>query len=263
MNKGVTLGQYLPGDSFIHRLDPRIKILLTIVFMVTIFYVDGFLGYGAMLLGVSAIVVVADIPLKRLIRGLRPILWILIITFIINVLTTPGQPKWTFWIFKISESGLYKALFIAIRIMMLVVGTSVLTLTTSPMALTDGLEALLKPLSVIRFPVHALSMMISIALRFIPTLFDEADKIVRAQKARGADFESGNILSRAKAMIPLMVPLFLNAFHRAEELGTAMEARCYRGGEGRTRLNPLRLKRCDLITLTAVTAGLVMIAYLL
>lgn len=263
MNKGVTLGQYLPGDSFIHRLDPRIKILLTIVFMVTIFYVDGFLGYGAMLLGVAAIVVVADIPLKRLIRGLRPILWILIITFIINVLTTPGQPKWTFWIFKISESGLYKALFIAIRIMMLVVGTSVLTLTTSPMALTDGLEALLKPLSVIRFPAHALSMMISIALRFIPTLFDEADKIVRAQKARGADFESGNILSRAKAMIPLMVPLFLNAFHRAEELGTAMEARCYRGGEGRTRLNPLRLKRCDLITLTAATAGLVMIAYLL
>lgn len=249
MSDRVTIGQYISADTPIHHLDSRVKILLTIAYIVSVFLIETYLGYLAAFSMVMGVMFLGQVPAKRLFKGLRPLFAIVLLTFIINVLTTPGNVVASFWIFTITDAGLSKAVFIAIRIMLLVLGTSLLTFTTSPLALTDGLEALMKPLKVIRFPAHELAMMISIALRFIPTLFDESDKIMRAQKARGADFESGNILRRAKAMIPLMVPLFLNAFHRAEELGTAMEARCYRGGAGRTRLNPLNLTRRDVLVL--------------
>lgn len=258
----VTIGQYLQGDSFVHRLDPRVKILLTLLFMVIVFFVDTMVGYIPLFLYVAAIIYVAEIPVKSLIRGLKPILMIVVLTFIINLLTTPGQLLTKIWFLEITREGIEKSIFIAVRIVLLVMGTSLMTLTTSPIAMTDGLESLMTPLKVIRFPAHELAMMISIALRFIPTLFQEAEKIMKAQKARGADFESGNILNRAKAMIPLMVPLFINAFHRAEELATAMEARCYRGGKGRTRLNPLQMQTIDWISLAAVTVFFVVVAYL-
>lgn len=259
----VTIGQYLQGDSFIHRLDPRVKIVLTLLFMVIVFFVDHMVGYLPLFLYIVAIMFVAEVPWKSLLRGLRPILMIVILTTIINLLTTPGQLLAEFWIFDITREGLEKSIFIAVRIVLLVMGTSLMTLTTSPISMTDGLEALMSPLRVIHFPAHELAMMISIALRFIPTLFQESEKIMKAQKARGADFESGNILNRAKAMIPLMVPLFINAFHRAEELATAMEARCYRGGEGRTRLNPLHMQTVDIVTLVVVSIFFLVVAILL
>lgn len=261
MSERVTIGQYLPGDSAVHRLDPRAKIVLTIAFMVIVFFVETYWGYLALFGIILGVMFLGTVPPKRLFRGLRPIFMIVLLTAIINVLTTPGRTLWSFWIFNVTAEGLDKAIFIAIRIALLVMGTTLLTLTTSPLSLTDGLESLMKPLTVVHFPAHELAMMISIALRFIPTLFDEADKIMRAQKARGADFESGNVLRRAKAMIPLMVPLFLNAFHRAEELGTAMEARCYRGGSGRTRLNPLKWTGKDVAVFIAGLALLIVVAW--
>lgn len=263
MNDRVTIGQYIPGDSFVHNLDPRIKIILTLVFIISIFFIDRFIGFGIFFLYILVLLAITEIPLKRLIMGLRPLLFIIIFTFLLNALTTPGETLFEFWTFTFTKEGLIRALFTSIRLILLVFGTTILTLTTSPLALTDGIEALLSPLRVIHFPSHELAMMISIALSFIPTLFAEADKIRRAQMARGADFESGNVLSRAKAMIPLLVPLFLNSFRRAEELGTAMEARCYRGGEGRTRLNPLVMENKDIITLILVSIFLIALAVFL
>lgn len=257
MNERVTIGQYLPGDSFVHRLDPRIKLVLTAIFIVFIFMVDEFIGFGIYFAYIVAVLVNARIPFSRLLRGLRPILFIILFTFFLNVFTTGGESLFQWWVFNFTREGIYKGAFTSVRLVLLVFGTTILTLTTSPLELTDAIESLFKPLTVFRFPAHELAMMISIALSFIPTLFAEADKIRKAQTARGADFESGNVLKRAKAMIPLLVPLFLNAFRRAEELGTAMEARCYRGGEGRTRLNPLRLQTKDVLTLFLVSAYLV------
>lgn len=262
MNERVTIGQYIPGDSFIHRLDPRIKLVITILFIVLIFFIDSIVGFGIFFAFILGVMFVAQIPFMRLMKGLRPILFIILFTFFLNVFTTPGRSVFQFWIVNFTEEGLYKGAFTSVRLVLLVFGTTMLTLTTSPLELTDGIESLLKPLSVIKFPAHELAMMISIALSFIPTLFEEADKIRRAQMARGADFESGNVLNRAKAMIPLLVPLFLNSFRRAEELGTAMEARCYRGGKGRTRLNPLRLEVKDILALILTAAFFITVAYI-
>ncbi|MDY5842361.1 MAG: energy-coupling factor transporter transmembrane component T [Peptoniphilaceae bacterium] len=256
MGERATIGQYYPGNSFLHMLDPRVKIVLTIAFMVSIFFVNSWIGYGAFAVYIFVCISIAGIPILRVLKGLKPIFMILIFTFVLNLWIIPGKEIWRWWIFRITEEGIYRAIFITIRIILLVFGTTLLTLTTSPLALTDGIESLLSPLKVIHFPSHEMAMMISIALRFIPTLFEESDKIMRAQKARGADFESGNVLNRAKAMIPLMVPLFLNALNRADELGDAMEARCYRGGEGRTRLNPLRMLTKDIVTLCVGLAAL-------
>lgn len=247
MTDRVLLGQYEPGDSFIHHVDPRIKILLTLFFMGSLFFMESFLAYLIVFLWILLVVFISKVQITRLVKGLKPIIGIVLFTFIINVLVTPGEELYKIWIFSITRQGLIKASFITVRIVLLVFGTTLLTLTTSPLQLTDGLESLFKPLSLLGFPSHALAMMISIALRFIPTLFDEADTISRAQKARGADFESGNIMQRAKAMVPLMVPLFLNSIQRAEDLAMAMEARCYRGGEKRTRLNPLHMQGKDWI----------------
>ena len=261
MNSRVLLGQYIPGDSLIHRLDPRAKIFLTFVFMVICFLIDSFLGYGISALFLLLIILVSGVPIKMVFRGLKPIFAILIFTTLINMWTTPGKVIWSWWIFKISREGFWRALFIALRITQLVTGTTLLTLTTSPLQLTDGLEAIFSPLKPIGFPAHEIAMMTSIALRFIPTLFEEADKIMKAQKARGANFESKRLLDTAKAMIPLMVPLFLNAIKRADELGIAMEARCYRGGEGRTRLNPLVFTQKDLVFTFTALVIMVALAY--
>lgn len=254
MNERVLLGQFMPRDSFVHRLDPRVKLLLTILFMVLVFQVDHFIGYGLVLVFILMVVALADLPFLKIIKGLKPILTILIFTTVLNIFTIRGEVLWKWGFFTLTKEGLIWAGFVACRIILLVLGTTILSLTTSPLKLTDGLESLLSPLKVIHFPAHELAMMVSIALRFIPTLFEETDKIIKAQKARGADFESGNILDRAKAMIPLLVPLFLNSLDRASELGVAMETRCYRGGEGRTRLNPLFMKKTDYMTLAGVSA---------
>lgn len=263
MNDRVTIGQYIPGNSPVHRLDPRVKIVLTLVFMIGIFFIDRFLGLGVIAAAIFGVVLLSGVPVKRILKGLRPLIMILLFTTALNLFLTPGKEVASFWIFHITEEGIYRSVFMTYRIALLVFGTTLLTLTTSPLALTDGIEALLRPLTVIHFPAHELAMMISIALRFIPTLFEEADKIMRAQKARGADFDTGNMFHRAKAMIPLLVPLFLNAINRADDLGRAMEARCYRGGTGRTRLNPLRMTTEDIVCLILVTLFFVGVGYFL
>lgn len=263
MLKNITIGQYFPGNSAVHRLDPRMKIVLTIVLLVDVFLSNGFLGFLLIFGFVLAIARSTKIGLKFIVKGLKPILFIVIFTFILNLFMQSGGDvifRWQFM--RITTGGVRTAVYMAIRLMLLVVASQLLTLTTSSLSLTDGLEALMKPLSKIRFPAHEIAMMMSIALRFIPTLMEETDKIMNAQKARGADFESGNIIKRAKAMVPLLVPLFVSAFRRADELALAMEARCYRGGAGRTRMNVLRLARLDgyaagcVFILTGVIAAL-------
>ncbi len=249
MLKDITLGQYFPGNTVVHRLDPRTKLLLVIVYIVALFLAKWFISYGLMLAFLIVAIAISRIRLKALLKGLKPLLIIIIFTAVINLFYSSGEVLVKFWIFRITKEGIINAFFLVLRIMMLVMGTFLLTYTTSPIALTDGLESLLSPLKKIRFPVHELAMMMSIALRFIPTLIEETDKIISAQKARGADFETGNIFRRAKALIPILVPLFVSAFRRADELATAMECRCYHGGEGRTKLKQLRYALRDLITL--------------
>ena len=247
MLNNITLGQYYPVNSPVHALDPRAKILLTGAFITAIFLVGGMAGYVPVVLFILLAARLAHLPLPMLVRGLKPLRVILIFTLVFNLFFTPGATvllKIGFIV--LTTEGVLTALRFALRLVFLVLGTSILTLTTSPVALTDGLERLMSPLRVIRFPAHELAMMMTIALRFIPTLMEEADKIMKAQMARGADFESGNLLARAKAMVPLLVPLFVSAFRRAGELAMAMEARCYHGGEGRTRLRILKLTRADL-----------------
>ena len=246
MLKDITMGQYYPSDSVIHRLDPRTKIILTVMMIVAVFMVHGLVGYALILGFVYLASWLAKIPFKLLVRGLRPLRFILILTFLLNLLFSTGETMLIEWgIIKISMEGLSQAIHYSLRLMFLVVGTSMLTLTTSPVSLADGLEMLLSPLKKIRFPAHELAMMMTIALRFIPTLLEETDKIMKAQMARGADFESGNLLQRAKAMVPLLVPLFVSAFRRAGDLAMAMEARCYHGGENRTRLRVLKVTKND------------------
>ncbi|NLL45422.1 MAG: energy-coupling factor transporter transmembrane protein EcfT [Clostridiales bacterium] len=251
MLKDITLGQFFPGDTLLHRLDPRTKLILTFVYIVALFVAKSYISYAVMLLFLIMSVVISKVKPKALFRGLKPIMVIIIITALLNLFYTDGNTLVEFWIFKITDAGIKSAVFMALRISMLIMGTFLLTYTTSPIDLTDGLEKLLNPLKKIKVPVHELAMMMSIALRFIPTLIEETDKIMSAQKARGADFETGNILQRAKAMLPLLVPLFVSAFRRADELAVAMEARCYHGGVGRTRMKQLRMKRRDLLGLAA------------
>ena len=245
MLKDVTLGQYFPGTTPIHRLDPRTKLVMVIVYIAALFLAKNVWGYVLMLAFLSLVIALSKIHLKVIFNGLRPLLLIILLTAFLNLFYSEGEPLVQFWIFKITKNGIYNAVFMMLRITMLVAGTFMLTYTTSPISLTDGLETLLSPLSKIGAPVHELSMMMCIALRFIPTLIEETDKIMSAQKARGADIESGNLIRRAKAMIPILVPLFISAFRRADELATAMECRCYHGGEGRTKLHQLRYARRD------------------
>lgn len=257
MLKDVTLGQYFPGETAVHRLDPRTKLVLVVVYIVALFLVKGFLGYALMAGFLLAVIRVSQIPLKVILKSLKPLLLIIVLTAVLNLFYGQGEPLLRFWIFRVTKQGIFNAIFMVLRIALLVAGTFMLTYTTSPIALTDGLESLLSPLKKVGAPVHELSMMMCIALRFIPTLIEETDKIISAQKARGADFESGNLISRAKALIPILVPLFISAFRRADELATAMECRCYHGGDGRTRLHELCYARRDVM---AYCLGALMLA---
>lgn len=247
MLKDVTVGQYYPTGSIIHKLDPRVKILLGFFYIILLFQVNSFLGYASVLALVVIVVGLAKLPIKMIFKGLRPLRWIMLITFVINVLFTRGETLFTLGPIMVSREGLELAFRLICRLSLLVMGTSILTLTTSPLSLTDGIEGILSPLKVVGFPAHELAMMMTIALRFIPTLIDETEKIMKAQMARGADFESGNILKRARNMVPLLVPLILNSIDRADELSVAMEARCYRGSEGRTKLHPLSIASRDIL----------------
>ena len=258
MLKDITLGQYFPGKTFVHRLDPRTKLILVVVYIVALFLEKSYAGYALVLAFLAVTAAVAHIKPKALLSGMKPLMIIIVFTGLLNIFYTTGEeaPLVEWWIFRIYKEGLINAFFMILRIMLLISGTFLLTYTTSPIALTDGLEALLRPLKKLKVPVHELAMMMSIALRFIPTLIEETDKIISAQKARGADFETGNIFRRAKALIPILVPLFVSAFRRADELAVAMECRCYHGGEGRTKLKILKYGKDDLI---AFAAGLMML----
>lgn len=256
MLKDITLGQYFPGNSLAHRLDPRTKILLTVLYIAALFCAKWFVSYGLVAALLVVGVKVSGVAPKALVRGLRPILFIICFTAVLNLFYTPGEVLAAFWIFKITKEGVFTALFMVLRISMLIMGTFLLTYTTSPISLTDGLESLLNPLKKVRFPVHELSMIMSIALRFIPTLIEETDKIMSAQKARGADFETGSLIQRAKALVPILVPLFISAFRRADELAVAMECRCYHGDDGRTKLHVLRYQMRDYLVLLAYAAVL-------
>ena len=260
MLKDITLGQYFPGDSAIHRMDPRMKLILTIVYIVGVFMVSNLPGYLLALAFLYLVVRIAGISFKFLARGVRPLRFIILFTFVLNLFFVQGKtPIFSLGFYTLTEEALGNAIFFALRLVFLVMGTSVLTLTTSPVQLTDGLERLLRPLQRFKFPAHELAMMMTIALRFIPTLLEETDKIKKAQMARGADFESGNLLMRAKAMIPLLVPLFVSAFRRANDLAMAMEARCYRGGDHRTRLRELKYTKLDLYGALAMAAYIALI----
>ena len=255
MIKNITLGQYFPGNSVIHRLDARMKLVLVIAVIVLIFMARTVIGNAVVLAFLTAVIVMSRISIKFVLRGIKPLWFIILLTFVLNVFFHQGGTElFSWWIFRVSEEGLISAVRLAARLIFLITATTILTLTTSPISLTDGLESLMKPLKVIRFPVHELAMMMTIALRFIPTLLDEADKIMKAQMARGADFESGRLFERAKAMVPLMVPLFVSSFRRADELAMAMESRCYHGGTGRTRMRVLRLKWQDLFAVAVLAA---------
>ena len=247
MTGNITLGQFVPGDSAVHRLDPRTKILAMIAYIVLVFLVQSMAAFAVPFLFVALALLRSGVPLSYVWSSLKPMRWLIAFMFLINLFFTQGERVlFSWWIVRVTAEGVRQAVFISLRLILLVAGTSLLTLTTSPIALTDGLERLLKPLARIRFPAHELAMMMTIALRFIPTLLEETDRIRKAQMARGADFESGGLIARARAMVPILVPLFVSAFRRADELAMAMESRCYHGGEGRTRMRELRLARRDL-----------------
>ena len=250
MLKDITLGQYFPGESVIHRLDPRTKLIMLVVYIVALFMAVSWVSYGIMAAFLLVAIKISTIPPKSIVKGMKPLVMILVFTGILNLFFTTGEgdPLVSFWVLTIYAEGITRAFFMVVRILMLISGTFLLTYTTSPIALTDGLESLMGPLKKVGVPVHELSMMMCIALRFIPTLIEETDKIMCAQKARGADFENGSLVDRAKALIPILVPLFISAFRRADELATAMECRCYHGGDGRTKMKLLRYKRWDYST---------------
>lgn len=256
MFKNLTIGQHYPIDSLVHNLDPRVKIIITFVFIISLFIINIFPAYILVVLFLALAISISKVPIKFVIKGLKPILIIISITFFINLFLTPGEQIFKIFFLKITREGVYQATFMALRLVLLILGTSLLTLTTSPILLTDGIESLLNPFKKIGLPAHELAMMMTIALRFIPTLMEETEKIMKAQKARGADFESGNIIKRAKNLVPLLVPLFISAFRRADELAMAMESRCYRGGENRTRMRQLVLRKGDYV------ASLIFIIYM-
>lgn len=247
MIRDITIGQYFQGDSVIHRLDPRVKIIATLLFIAELFIVDNFGGFVLAAVCLGAVIVVSKVPLGYIVRGLKPILLILIFTFALNMFMVDGTVLWKWGFVKITYEGLRLAVFMAIRLVLLIIGSSMLTLCTRPLSLTDGIERLLSPFKRIGVPAHEIAMMMSIALRFIPTLLEETDKIMKAQQARGADFESGNLMQRAKSLVPILVPLFISAFRIAQDLAMAMESRCYRGGEHRTRMNEMKMKKRDYI----------------
>lgn len=245
MLKDITIGQYFPGSSALHRLDPRMKIVLTLAYVVLLFLANNLWG---LLVGIGFVVVayaVSRIPPRMITKSLKPVIPIILFTAILNMFFIEGEPLFQWWIITLTREGLKMAILMAIRIICLIAGTSLLTYTTSPIALTDGIERLMRPLKKLKFPVHELAMMMTIALRFIPTLIEETDKIMNAQKARGADMESGGLMQRAKALIPILIPLFVSAFRRADDLAIAMECRCYRGGDGRTRMKQLKMSAVD------------------
>ena len=246
MLKDITLGQYFPGDTVVHRLDPRTKIIITMLYIVGLFFVQKLIGYIPVAIFVFSTIALSRISLKMVLKSVKPILFIISFTALLNLFYTDGQELWSFGFLRITYEGILTAISMTLRLTFLVMGTSLLTYTTSPIMLTDAIEHLLNPLKRIKVPVHELSMMMTIALRFIPTLIEETDKIMSAQKARGADFESGRLIERAKALIPILVPLFISAFRRADELAVAMDCRCYQGGEGRTRLRQPHYQMIDL-----------------
>lgn len=262
MLKDITLGQYFPGDTVVHKLDPRTKILIALCYIVVVFCVQSPIGYLALAIFVGATVLISKIPPMSVIKGLKPIMIFIVITGLFNLFLTGGEVVWQLGFLKITKEGIRFAVFMVLRLIFLILGTSLLTLTTSPISLTDGMESLLRPFKKIGVPAHELSMMMSIALRFIPTLMEETDKIMKAQAARGADIESGSLLKRARAMVPILVPLFVGAFRRADELATAMECRCYRGGENRTRLYELKYAKRDIVAGVVVLALIVAIVLL-
>ncbi len=249
MLKDITLGQYYPGNSVVHRIDPRMKIILTAVYVVMLFIITHPVGLTVGLLVLVVGYGASKIPPRLMLKGLKPVLPIILFTAVLNIFFVDGEVLYRIWMIKITKEGLLLAAVMAVRILCLIAGTSLLTYTTSPIVLTDGLERLMAPLKVIKLPVHELAMMMTIALRFIPTLIEETDKIMSAQKARGADMETGGLVKRAKALIPILIPLFVSAFRRADELALAMECRCYRGGEGRTRMKQLKFSSADAYSL--------------
>ena len=261
MLKDITIGQFLPGNSVVHRLDPRTKIALVFAFIIMIFMLNNIVAYIPVALLLFAVTATAKIPLKMILKSLKPLLFFIIITAVINLFLTDGRVVVRLGFLKITHEGIIMTVQMALRLVFLVAGTSILTYTTSPIVLTDGIESILKPLKVIKVPSHEIAMMMTIALRFIPIIIDETDKITKAQAARGADFESGNILQRAKALVPILVPLFISAFRRADDLAIAMECRCYRGGENRTKLKQLKMSSADFGAF-AVTAAVFAVIFI-
>ena len=260
MLKDITLGQYFPGDSVVHKLDPRTKLLMVVLYIAALFLAEGAVGYAVMVAVTVLFVGLSKVPPKALFKGLKPVFIIIVLTAVLNMFGTEGTVLVQVWKLTLTEEGLVRALFMVLRVVMLICGTFLLTYTTAPVALTDGMELLLNPLKKLKVPVHEMSMMMSMALRFIPTLIEETDKIMSAQKARGADFETGSLIDRAKALLPILVPLFVSAFRRADELAIAMESRCYNGGAGRTRMKQLRFAAGDYLALlfgVALNAGMI------
>ncbi len=262
MIKNISLGQYFPGNSIIHRMDPRIKLVLVVAVIVLVFLMNTLIGHLVVFGFLVATIIVSRVNVKFVLRGLKPLWFIIIFTFVLNTFFyTGGSELFSWWIFRVSQEGLINAVRLAVRLIFLITATTMLTLTTSPIALTDGIESLLGPLKKVKFPVHELAMMMTIAMRFIPTLIEETDKIMKAQTARGAEFDSGSIFKRAAGMVPLLVPLFVSAFRRADELAFAMESRCYHGGEGRTRMKVMHMHVRDYIALAVVAALIVFAAF--
>lgn len=262
MLTNITIGQYFPGQSIIHRLDPRTKILVTILFISSIFLAESSAAYGLLALFTAAVVAVSGIPVGMVTRSLKPLWIIIILTLAIHIFTTPGNILYSIGPLTVTSEGVRQGLLMTARLVFLIIVSSLLTFTTSPIALTDGIERLLNPFKRFGLPAHELAMMMTIALRFIPTLLEETDRIMKAQMARGADFNSGNLFRRAQNMVPLLVPLFVSAFRRADELATAMEARCYRGGQNRTRMKELRMQARDMAAFGCAAALVVGLAFL-
>lgn len=262
--KDLTIGQYFPGDSLIHRLDPRTKITLSFMYIMVLFFVKTFSAYAMALIYLYTVMKIANIPFSMLFKGIKSLIFIIVLTLALNIFMIEGETLFTIFGLTASKEGLRYAIFMALRLILMVMGSGVMTLTTSPIRLTDGLEKIMKPLEVIKVPAHEISMMMTIALRFIPTLMEETQKIIKAQKARGANFEEGSIVKRAKALVPILIPLFISSFRRADELANAMEARLYRGGNDRTKLNPLKYQKRDYLAYTIVIlyfAGMIALNY--
>lgn len=256
MLRDITLGQYYQADSIIHRLDPRVKLGTTLLFIISLFVFQGFAGYIIAALFLTFVIRLSKVPFKFMIKGMKAIVFLLTITVVFNLFLTPGEPLVSVWKITITKEGIRLAVLLAVRLSFLIIGSSVMTLTTTPNQLTDAMEKMLGALKKVKVPVHEIAMMMSIALRFIPILMEETDKIMKAQLARGADFESGNLIKKAKSLVPILVPLFISAFRRANDLAIAMEARCYRGGEHRTKMKPLHYEKRDFIAYTVVACYL-------